>query len=171
MAFLSPRAAPALLAHGSAALLLGALAFQHWGGLAPCVLCLWQRWPHVVAIAAGFVGMVLIRQGRQAPAGWATLVAALALAVTAGIGAYHAGATAAIFNDHLLAERLAQFLADGASDDVGAGAGRVGDDEANGFYRIALRVHRCRAQQQCTEGGEFAWHANQCAAPRVPRPP
>ena len=91
MAFLSPRAAPALLAHGSAALLLGALAFQHWGGLAPCVLCLWQRWPHVVAIAAGFVGMFLIRQGRQAPAGWATLAAALALAVTAGIGAYHAG--------------------------------------------------------------------------------
>ncbi len=91
MNLLSPRAAPALLAHGSAALLLGALAFQHWGGLQPCVLCLWQRWPHVVAIAAGFVGMFLIRQGRRVPAGWATLVAALALAVTAGIGAYHAG--------------------------------------------------------------------------------
>ena len=91
MKLLSPRAAPALLAHGSAALLLGALAFQHWGGLQPCVLCLWQRWPHVVAIAAGFAGMFLIRQGRRAPAGWATLVAACALAVTAGIGAYHAG--------------------------------------------------------------------------------
>ncbi len=76
MNLLSPRAAPALLAHGSAALLLGALAFQHWGGLQPCVLCLWQRWPHVVAIAAGFVGMFLIRQGRRVPAGWATLVAA-----------------------------------------------------------------------------------------------
>lgn len=86
-----PRAAPVLLAHGSAALLLGALAFQHWGGLAPCVLCLWQRGPHVVAIAAGLVGMFLIRQGRVASAGWATLAAALALAVTSGIGAYHAG--------------------------------------------------------------------------------
>ncbi len=91
MKLLSPRAAPALLAHGSAALLLGALAFQHWGGLQPCVLCLWQRWPHVVAIAAGFVGMFLIRHGSREPAGWATLLAALALAVTAGIGAYHAG--------------------------------------------------------------------------------
>ncbi len=91
MKLLSPRVAPALLAHGSAALLLGALAFQHWGGLQPCVLCLWQRWPHVVAIAAGLVGMFLIRQGRRAPAGWAALAAALALAVTAGIGAYHAG--------------------------------------------------------------------------------
>ena len=91
MKLLSPRVAQALLAHGSAALLLGALAFQHWGGLQPCVLCLWQRWPHVVAIAAGLVGMFLIRQGRRAPAGWAALAAALALAVTAGIGAYHAG--------------------------------------------------------------------------------
>ena len=91
MKLLSPRAAPALIAHVSAALILGALAFQHWGGLAPCVLCLWQRGPHVVAIAAGMVGMFLVRQGRRESAGWATLVAALALAVTAGIGAYHAG--------------------------------------------------------------------------------
>lgn len=91
MKLLALRAQPALLAHGSAALLLGALAFQHWGGLAPCVLCLWQRWPHVVAIAAGMTGMFLIRQGRRSEAGWATLIAAAALAVTAGIGAYHAG--------------------------------------------------------------------------------
>jgi disulfide bond formation protein DsbB len=91
MKLLAPRAAPALLAHGSAALLLGALAFQHWGGLAPCVLCLWQRWPHVVAIAAGLVAMFLIRQGRRAASGWVVLIAAAALAVTAGIGAYHAG--------------------------------------------------------------------------------
>jgi disulfide bond formation protein DsbB len=91
MAILSPRAAPALLAHGSAALLLGALAFQHWGALAPCALCLWQRGPHVAAIAAALVGMFLIRQGRMAAAGWATLAAAGALAVTAGIGAFHAG--------------------------------------------------------------------------------
>ncbi len=91
MRILEPRAAPALLAHGSAALLLGALAFQHWGGLAPCVLCLWQRWPHVVAIAAALVGLFLIRQGRMDASGSATLIAAAALAVTAGIGAYHAG--------------------------------------------------------------------------------
>lgn len=91
MTFRGPIGASLLAGGVSAALLLGALAFQHWGGMQPCVLCLWQRWPHVVAIAAGFVGMFLIRQGRRAPAGWATLAAALALAVTAGIGAYHAG--------------------------------------------------------------------------------
>ena len=30
---------------GSVALLLGAYGFQHLGGLAPCKMCLWQRWP------------------------------------------------------------------------------------------------------------------------------
>ena len=91
MKLFSPRAAPALLAHSSAALLLGALAFQHWGGLAPCALCLYQRWPHVIAIAAGLVGMFLVLQGQARAGGWATLAAALALVVTAAIGAYHAG--------------------------------------------------------------------------------
>jgi disulfide bond formation protein DsbB len=86
-----PRRAPLLVAHGSAALLLGAMAFQYWGGLAPCVLCLWQRWPHGIAIAAGLVGMYLIRQRRFQGAGWATLAAAVALAVTAAIGGYHVG--------------------------------------------------------------------------------
>ena len=38
---------------GSLALLLGALAFQYLGGLAPCHLCLLQRWPHAAAIALG----------------------------------------------------------------------------------------------------------------------
>ncbi|MCA3544252.1 MAG: disulfide bond formation protein B, partial [Rhodobacter sp.] len=31
---------------GSLALLAGAFAFQYIGGLAPCHLCLLQRWPH-----------------------------------------------------------------------------------------------------------------------------
>jgi len=40
-------------AAGSALLLLLALGFQYLGGLHPCVLCVWQRWPHVVAALAG----------------------------------------------------------------------------------------------------------------------
>ena len=38
---------------------LGAFAFQHLGGLAPCKLCLWQRWPHGAAVALGAIGAVL----------------------------------------------------------------------------------------------------------------
>ena len=36
-----------------AALLAGALGFQHLGGLPPCEMCMWQRWPLLAAIAFG----------------------------------------------------------------------------------------------------------------------
>ncbi|MFD1914432.1 disulfide bond formation protein B [Halodurantibacterium flavum] len=69
---------------GSAALLGGALLFQYVGGLAPCPMCLWQRWPHLAAILIGLVALAL-------PARiWAALGAAAA-ATTAGLGVYHAG--------------------------------------------------------------------------------
>jgi len=73
-----------LAAAGSAALLLAALAFQHLGGMAPCKLCLWQRWPHGVAAGAGVVGLVVLP-------GLMAAVGAVAALVTAGIGGYHAG--------------------------------------------------------------------------------
>lgn len=73
-----------LAAGGSLALLLGAFGFQHLGGLAPCKLCLWQRWPHAAAIAIGAVALLL--PGRALP-----LLGALAALTTAGIGLYHTG--------------------------------------------------------------------------------
>ena len=73
-----------LAAGGSAALMLGALAFQHIGGMAPCKLCIWQRYPHVIAIVIGAIA--LAASGRLLP-----LLGALAALTTAGIGAYHTG--------------------------------------------------------------------------------
>lgn len=69
---------------GSAALLLGAFGFQHIGGLAPCKMCLWQRWPHAAAILIG----VVILAGAPRAFAW---LGALAAAVTGLIGVYHAG--------------------------------------------------------------------------------
>lgn len=69
---------------GSVALLLGAYGFQHLGGMAPCKMCLWQRWPHALAIAIG----VLVLASCRAQLAWAGMLAALA---TAGIGFYHVG--------------------------------------------------------------------------------
>ncbi|MEL7257613.1 MAG: disulfide bond formation protein B [Pseudomonadota bacterium] len=73
-----------LAAGGSAALLLAAFAFQHLGGMAPCKLCLWQRWPHGAAIGIG--ALALLIPGMIMP-----LLGALAALATAGIGAYHTG--------------------------------------------------------------------------------
>ena len=71
-------------AMGSAGLLLGALAFQYWGGLAPCKMCIWQRWPHGIAIALG-LAVAASGFGRLAWAG------ALAMLVGAGVALYHTG--------------------------------------------------------------------------------
>jgi len=71
-------------AGGSAALLLGALGFQYIGGLFPCVLCLWQRWPHLVAVILGLIGLRV--PGRIVP-----VLGALAVLTTAGIGMFHVG--------------------------------------------------------------------------------
>jgi disulfide bond formation protein DsbB len=75
-----------LAAAGSAALMLGALAFQHIGGMAPCKLCIWQRWPHVMAIGIGLLALAAVL-----PLRLLTGLGALAALATAGIGAYHTG--------------------------------------------------------------------------------
>lgn len=71
-------------AAGSAALLLAALGFQYFGGLAPCKMCIWQRWPHGAAILLALPALAL--SGRLWP-----LLGGLAALTTAGIGAYHTG--------------------------------------------------------------------------------
>ena len=79
------RLATALILAGSGALLGGALAFQYLGNLAPCEMCMWQRWPHVAALGLALLAWAL-RFDRRLLA-----VAAVSLLVGAGIGAFHAG--------------------------------------------------------------------------------
>ena len=69
---------------GSLAALMGAFAFQYIGGLAPCHLCLLQRWPHAAALAIGLLALAI--PGRLLP-----LAGAAAALTTAGIGIYHTG--------------------------------------------------------------------------------
>ena len=73
-----------LAATGSAVVLAGAYAFQHLGGMAPCKLCLWQRWPHATAI---LIGIAIAFTG-EVKLAWLGAIAALS---TAAIGAYHVG--------------------------------------------------------------------------------
>ncbi len=77
----------------SAALILGALAFQYLGGLAPCEMCMWQRYPHIAAAAVGLGGGALLASGAlNARYAWAVLALVILLITIAGaLGVYHAG--------------------------------------------------------------------------------
>ena len=70
------------------ALMLGALGSQYVGGLHPCEMCYWQRWPHDAAIV-----LALFAFGTRVNKASHVLVAlaALAIMVSGGIGVFHAG--------------------------------------------------------------------------------
>jgi len=73
-----------LAAGGSAVLLVVAFVFQALG-YAPCAMCIWQRYPHAVAMAAG----ALLAFGLT-PLPFLA-VGAVAAATTSVIGGYHTG--------------------------------------------------------------------------------
>lgn len=73
---------------GPAAVLGAALFSQYVGGLNPCQMCIWQRWPHGAAIALALIALALAPRRAAAVA---LYLGALALIVGAGIGAFHAG--------------------------------------------------------------------------------
>jgi len=79
-------AAQSLLLAGPAILLAGALGFQHLGGLAPCELCMWQRWPHLAALVLATAALAFPDARRPLLA-----LAACAVLVSAGIGVLHVG--------------------------------------------------------------------------------
>ncbi len=72
---------------GSAGLLLGALGFQFLGGLAPCPICIWQRWPHVAAVLLALLAMTALRRHLRPVA----FAGALAMLTGAALGLYHTG--------------------------------------------------------------------------------
>ena len=73
-----------IAASGSAALMIGALIFQYGFGMAPCKMCIWQRWPHVIAITLGVLIYFL-------PHRILALLSGLVILIGGGIGVYHAG--------------------------------------------------------------------------------
>ena len=67
----------------------GALVSQYGFGLFPCEMCYWQRWPHQAAIVLAALALIL----RTNPAALRalTILAALAILTSGGIGVFHAG--------------------------------------------------------------------------------
>jgi len=77
------------------ALLGGAIGSQYVGGLHPCEMCYWQRWPHGAAIIFALVAFTAPVETQRARL--LTLLAAAAIAVSGAIGAYHAGVELGVF--------------------------------------------------------------------------
>ena len=72
-----------------AALLGGALLSEYAGGLVPCDMCWWQRYPHGVAILLA-LGALLSPLGAPRTR-LLILLAAATIAVSGAIGVFHAG--------------------------------------------------------------------------------
>ncbi len=77
------------------ALLGGALGSQYFGGLYPCEMCYWQRYPH--ALAATLAALALMTPATSQRSRGLTLMAATAIAISGAIGIYHAGIELGIF--------------------------------------------------------------------------
>jgi len=76
-------------------LLSGALASQYLGGLHPCEMCYWQRWPHGAAIVLAALAFTTSAESPRSRS--LTALAALAIAISGAIGVYHAGVELGIF--------------------------------------------------------------------------
>jgi hypothetical protein len=72
---------------GALALILGALGFQYIGGVAPCEMCHWQRWPHIAAVIIGILGVALARDKARTLA-WTVIALVL---ISGLIGLYQSG--------------------------------------------------------------------------------
>ena len=72
----------------SAVVLGGALLSEYWGGLAPCELCLLQRWPWGVAIVIAFIATMV---GSRPALPWVAVLLAFVFVVSSGLALYHVG--------------------------------------------------------------------------------
>lgn len=72
----------------SAAALIIAYLSQVWGGLEPCILCIYQRYVYAAAAAVGLVGALLDRPALGRPV---MLLAGLVFLAGLGISIFHVG--------------------------------------------------------------------------------
>ena len=70
-------------------LLGGAYASQYMGGLYPCEMCWWQRYPHMAAIPLALIAYMV--KGRPCVSVLFAGLAGLAIGISGAIGLFHAG--------------------------------------------------------------------------------
>lgn len=119
---------------GSAGLLAGAFAFEHLGGLAPCILCWYQRYPHILAV---LIGLLALRAKGLSP----PVLGGLAALTSAGIGFFHVGVEAGWWQG--LAQCSVNTLAgvsaeDLLNTDITVGAPAACDKVAWSFFGVSM---------------------------------
>jgi disulfide bond formation protein DsbB len=82
------RVFPVFVLAASAVVLGGALLSQYWGGLAPCELCLMQRWPWAAAIVVSFIATMV---DNRPALPWVALLLAVVFAISSVLAFYHVG--------------------------------------------------------------------------------
>lgn len=87
---ISFRMAALMVLASSVAILLGAFAFQYIGGLQPCILCWWQRYPYMATIVLSLAAAA-IAPTRPPLAGVLLGLSAVVFLIGAGIAAFHVG--------------------------------------------------------------------------------
>src|SRR6266513_3060852 len=85
---LSTRAFAGFVLIASAVVLGTALLSQYWGGLAPCELCLVQRWPWAATVV---ISLIVLLVGERAPLSWVALVFAVVFVIGVVLAFYHVG--------------------------------------------------------------------------------
>ncbi|MGI9485007.1 MAG: disulfide bond formation protein B [Geminicoccaceae bacterium] len=80
--FYHPKNASLLLGLAALAILATVFASQYLGGLEPCQMCIWQRWPFAILVVIGLIGAF------WRPKVMLTL-ALLTLLVSIGLAGYH----------------------------------------------------------------------------------
>lgn len=89
------RTQPALLPGAaflaSGALIAGAWAFELIGGLAPCELCLWQRWPHYAVMIVALNALLFAGGATGRRLGVMAFLFGLGWLAAAGIAGFHVG--------------------------------------------------------------------------------
>ncbi len=69
---------------GSVGLMIGVVIFQYGMDMRPCQLCIYQRWPHVIAIALGAYAIWARKM-------WLFPILGVVILIGAGIAFYHSG--------------------------------------------------------------------------------
>ena len=146
------RAFPIFVLAASALVLGGALLSQYWGGLAPCELCLKERWPWIAAIA---ISLVATTTSRRPTSPRIALMLAAVFVIGSALAFYHVGV-----EQHWFAGPSACTAAAGTADHSGSAEGAAASSTAGALRRAGVVAVRRSRLPAGTSSPRWRWSAS-----------